>query len=382
MRKRLTFFLVTMLLTVFGAEAKFLYGDREITVSEPGEFYAKYAGYSYFNDADSITITGPLNEADMRLLGKLVCPAIFHLDLSGAQIVDGVIPANAFSNTVTGKLNHCNLASIKLPNDLKSIESSAFKSIHTLREINMPASLERVGAHSFENCFSLREITFDKSISEIGDSAFANTGIEQINLPEGLQSIGVHAFLNTRLRKVELPESCTKVEPFAFEHNLFVEEVKINSSLWLVPEGMFHTCPSITHLVIPEGIEGVRAFGFFGCTSLVDLKLPSKLGLLSDYSFFGNRLETIFLPEGVRQMFTGTLYGPNPVKSIYIKAKEPYVFNVIVGGWGINFFPIHVTDENVPIYVPKKYLEDFKMGIPWAQFTNYIGIEDDELPSN
>ena len=62
MRKRLTFFLVTMLLTVFGAEAKFLYGDREITVSEPGEFYAKYAGYSYFNDADSITITGPLNE--------------------------------------------------------------------------------------------------------------------------------------------------------------------------------------------------------------------------------------------------------------------------------------------------------------------------------
>ncbi len=188
--------------------------------------------------------------------------------------------------------------------------------------------------------------------------------------------------MNTRLRKVELPESCTKVEPFAFEHNLFVEEVKLPSTFVYIPEGLFHTCPSIGKVEIPEGIWGVHPFAFFGCSSLVDLKLPSTLELLSNYSFFGNKLETVFLPENVSQMFTGTLYGPNPVKSIYIKAKEPYVFNVIVGGYGINVFPIHVTDENVPIYVPKKYLEDFKMGIPWAQFTNYIGIEDDEFPSN
>lgn len=374
-------FLFAMLLTVFSAEAKFLFGDYGIKVTKPGDFYEKYKYSSYFKDTDSITITGPMNEADLRLLGKLVCPAIFYLDLSGAQIVDRTIPADAFNTKEIGQMNYCNLVSIKLPDDLKVIENSAFKSIHTLEEINMPASLERVGAHSFENCYSLRKITFDKSICEIGDSAFANTGIEQINLPEGLQSIGVHAFLNTRLKKVAIPESCTDLAPYAFEFNLFVEEVKLPSSIDYIPEGLFHTCPSIAKLEIPKGVSGVHPFAFYGCSSLVELKLPSTLSLLSMYAFFGNKLETVYLPENVSSLYAGALYGQNPVKCLYVKAKTPFIFNLVIGAYGTDFFPIHVSDENVPIYVPKQYLDDFKTAITWEQFTNYIGIEDYEFPS-
>lgn len=178
-----------------------------------------------------------------------------------------------------------------------------------------------------------------------------------------------------------IPESCTDIAPYAFEFNLFVEEVKLPSTIDYIPEGLFHTCPSIAKLEIPEGVAGVHPFAFYGCSSLVELKLPSTLSLLSMYAFFGNKLETVFLPESMSSLYAGALYGQNPVKCLYVKAKTPFIFNLVIGAYGTDFFPIHVADENVPIYVPKQYLDDFKTAITWEQFTNYIGIEDDEFPS-
>lgn len=76
-----------------------------------------------------------------------------------------VIRTSAFSDCK-------NLSSVKLPEGLKEIEASAFLRCHSLTTVNIPRSIEGISAYAFEDCDLSCEIVIPPSCEYIGERAF------------------------------------------------------------------------------------------------------------------------------------------------------------------------------------------------------------------
>ncbi len=75
------------------------------------------------------------------------------------------IPANAFDSCK-------DLASIKLPDGIKSIGSEAFLACEALKSVKLPEGVTEIGKRAFKNCDALADVTVPASVTAIGEEAF------------------------------------------------------------------------------------------------------------------------------------------------------------------------------------------------------------------
>ena len=83
-------------------------------------------------------------------------------------------------------------------------------------------------------------------------------------------------------------------------------EVTLPSTLGSIESGtdQFRNCTSLTRVVISEGIMCLPSYIFSGCTSLVEVTLPSTLTKFNGMGMFGGctSLTKIVIPEGVTSL--------------------------------------------------------------------------------
>ena len=65
----------------------------------------------------------------------------------------------------------------------------------------MPSNLEYLGENAFYETISLRKVSFSEGLKNIYRYTFAESGIEEVSLPDSLEYIGYGAFENTNLKK-------------------------------------------------------------------------------------------------------------------------------------------------------------------------------------
>jgi surface protein len=100
---------------------------------------------------------------------------ITSIDLSGVTGLDNSNLPSYFCQVCS------NLSEVKLPNDLKVVNSNMFQYCSNLKEIDIPSSVTSIGDYAFYGCSSL----------------------ESIELPQGLETIYSYAFRNcSSLKKV------------------------------------------------------------------------------------------------------------------------------------------------------------------------------------
>ena len=104
--------------------------------------------------------------------------AFYNSGISNISIPSAnVIGCNAFENCT-------NLKSIKLPNNLETLEYRAFYGCNSLESVSIPASVTWLGSEAFANCTSLKQATFKKYPDHLTGNIFANcTALENINYP-------------------------------------------------------------------------------------------------------------------------------------------------------------------------------------------------------
>lgn len=68
--------------------------------------------------------------------------------------------------------NQKGIKSIKIPNNVKFIEGSAFSGCQDLKSINIPDSVISIGEDAFGSCSSLTSVTIGDSVKSIGMSVF------------------------------------------------------------------------------------------------------------------------------------------------------------------------------------------------------------------
>ncbi len=74
------------------------------------------------------------------------------------------IGSSAFSGT--------NIKSVKIPDSITSIESSAFSNCIYLEEVALPDSVTYIGEYAFSKCEDLEYVYIPEGVTSIGDSAF------------------------------------------------------------------------------------------------------------------------------------------------------------------------------------------------------------------
>ena len=204
-----------------------------------------------------------------------------------------------------------NLTTVSLPNTITSIGNWLFYHCPALTTVNIPTSpeLTRLPEYTFCQCTSLADIIIPDNITTIGYSAFNGCkALTSICIPATVTTIESNAFSDcTALEKVITPSIAVwcgisytgynaTSNPLTYTHRLFVGNRTSNTE--------------VTDLVVPAGVEEIKALAFYGFTAMTSLTLPSSVKKLGDYAFHDcTGLTEVTLPEGVEDIGRGVFDG-------------------------------------------------------------------------
>lgn len=134
-----------------------------------------------------------------------------------------------------------------------------------------------------------------QTITEIGKGAFASSSIKEITWPKDLAVLGEQAFSACEnLRHVDIPAQLELKKSGAingpFEYS-GLSSVRFEAGRICIPQQMFAYCEKLETLYLPEGIERIERFAFFG-SNLRSMRVAGPGKVYFEMSSF-NELEQL-----------------------------------------------------------------------------------------
>lgn len=260
------------------------------------------------------------------------------------------------------------LASITLPDSLKTIGEYAFKDCQSLKQITIPESVASVGIQLFSGCTSLKHIIWNakkcsptvlpivpSSIERltIGDAVelipnnFAkNSYVKYLTIGNSVTKIGSSAFYQCAgLKRVVIPNSVTVIAQSAFFENTGLESVIFGKSLANIGDRSFNNCRALTEVSIPNSVTRIGMYAFNGCTSLASVTIGNSVNTISSRAFAGC----------------------DSLKVVTCLVPEPLAINA-------NVFNNHLYGQAV-LRVPMNAVDAYRAASPWNQFSEIVGID-------
>ena len=149
------------------------------------------------NDEDFITIQSMTNLIEIDLL-EVNLPILFGHAFYGNKMIKKVtLPENLETIENSAFCDCESLTTIEMPaGSLEAIGDYAFWNCKSLTSIEMP-KVETIGNYAFKGCKSLKTVTFGSDVGQIGSYAFAGTAIATVDMSQcgrGNITIGERAF--------------------------------------------------------------------------------------------------------------------------------------------------------------------------------------------
>ena len=187
-----------------------------------------------------------------------------------------------------------------IPNEVVSIEISAFLGAEHLKTVKIP-----------------------DGVVSIGDNAFAYSGITSISLPDSISDIGAEAFyFCSQLKSVKLPSVLSNISPYTFYGCGALIKVDMPQELDTIEGHAFEQCTSLTEISIPNSVTKIMDEAFYYCKSLHEIELPEGLNKIG-----GNVFN---LCEGLEKVVIGVEH----IKSLYGGYFKPKFERVSIKGKG------------------------------------------------
>ena len=248
------------------------------------------------------------------------------------------------------------LNSINIPDGTSVIGNSAFEGCSSLSEVTIPTGITELGKYAFKDCTGIKSILLPSSITIINDGTFKNcSSLTTVVIPNSIVTIGESAFDGcSSLISVVIPNSVTSIGEYAFEG---CESLTIYCAAEEQPEGWNDYWNKIVRngydrvrtewgcegggtyldlvyridiingervatilryrgteskLTIPGVIEGMKVVGignsaFEGCSSLLEVIIPTAITELGKYAFKDcTVIKNILLPSSITIINDGT----------------------------------------------------------------------------
>ena len=210
-----------------------------------------------------------------------------------------------------------NLATINIPNTVKSMGEYTFYVCRNLLKANIPSSLSTIPSGTFSGCESLRDVNIASGVSSIAGNAFNNCYMlayyDPLFIPSTMRNINETAFRNctgmigfnvdpantylsssdgmlyegnyNKLLKcpprcgkgeVKLPEQCGTIGYEAFYDCTDITVITAGN-VTTVGGGAFRGCTALKHLRLSPMLRSIGAVAFADCKSLIAVTLPRTL---------------------------------------------------------------------------------------------------------
>lgn len=151
----------------------------------------------------------------------------------------------------------------------------------------------------------------------------------------------------------------------AFKENKTLEKVIFPSSIESIGNFAFQSCSNLTEIVFNEGLTFIGDSSFWGC-SMTTLELPCTLEKIYPYAFFSCRkLETVTIPENVKNMTLGTFNACVKLKTVTILSTYE------IEAWSTSTYQTFSNCTSLQtIFVPAQNLNYYKTTSPWSLYKN------------
>ena len=204
----------------------------------------------------------------------------------------------------------------------------------------------RIGTEKGENFFcnnpNVRSIELPETVTRIYPNAFCKCKkLQKVNMPKSINEIGKYAFAYTKIKSVDFKERTStipiQIDSRAFHHCFQLESVHL-SSMCIFEQDSFMNCRNLKELTVDPGnkwyystpnndaiIEKCDNFLVVGCSRTV---IPDGVEGLDDYAFYGCKgLTRIEIPDSVMWIGLNTFKGCDNLKEIVFKRWKS-IFNV------------------------------------------------------
>ena len=120
----------------------------------------------------------------------------------------------------------------------------------------VPDEVHTIRAFAFHEIMEVKKVILPKTLKRIEYIAFANSGLEEIEIPEGITEIEVRTFRNCpNLTKVTLPTSIKRIRTNAFDGCDNLKEIAVSKDATIAKDAFGD---SKINVVYQDNIEVTR----------------------------------------------------------------------------------------------------------------------------
>lgn len=293
-------------------------GEIVLTVKTPGTL-STLMSEEDMHQIVNLKIVGTLNDADLKLLngGKYV---------GGSNVIGG----GEAHFECDWKVETLDLSEMKSESDAIGT-FSFFCCVPSLKKVIMPKEVTTIGYNAFNMCINLETIEWgeDSEIEEIQGAievpslpgaptqyygAFKECiSLEEVTLPKSIKTFMAGAFMN-----------CTSLKRLVFPNDGDIKELECAFSITSTgisttrhPMGHLWGCNSLETIVLPDNLREIGIDALYG-TPFRTIVIPETVKYLPEEGlFYGcSRLEEVTLPSSVTEYSKDMFAGCTSLQSI------------------------------------------------------------------
>ena len=218
--------------------------------------------------------------------------------LNGEPVTDYSIPNGVTRIGRNAFRWNDHLTSVVIPDGVTSIGDYAFYLCPELRWVFVPDSVKSIGPHAFDGCSKLSTIVMGTGLKVVGEGAFYGcSSLQEIHISDLAAWCGIHFEL----------DDLNMWGMWGCSHYLILDGQEIQNLV--IPEGVteigagtFSRC-RISSVSIPDGVERIGIFAFFGCSELTSVTMPNSLTTIGERAFDScDTLRSIAIPDSVTEL--------------------------------------------------------------------------------
>lgn len=367
----------------------------------------KSIGASSFEGCSGLTtVTIPNSVTSIGYQAFIKCSGLISIVISNNMTS---ISSSAFSQCSS-------LTSVTIPNNVTSIGNYAFSGCSSLSSVTIPNSVTEIGEFAFNGCKQLSQLTFpvDLKYLEIG-VCYDCEKLSLISLPSCLEGIGRSAFYGcTSLEEFVVPDSVKEIDRMAFKNCSSLTKIYWGKSIEKVGSDLFTGCRILSEvyitdiskwckteftselanplykqgvvgggvklflngemldtLFVPNDIDVIRKYTFYGYTWLKSIKFPDSDIKVEDNAFSECRqIKSVYFGEATVKLGNQVFNHCDDIQYVVSKCREPYMF------WDWTFYkPIY---GKCTLFIPTGTKEIYASTSGWKNFTKVKETDVDD----
>lgn len=239
------------------------------------------------------------------------------------------------------------LCSLHLPSGIQGIGRSAFNGCKSLEEFVVPDSVKEIDGMVFKNCSNLKKIYWGKSVKKVGSDLFT----------------GCYSFGEVYIS--DISKWCKTVFASETANPLYKQGVAGGGIKLFLNSEMVDT------LFVPNDIDVVRKYTFYGYTWLKSIKFPESDVKVEDNAFSECRqLKSVYFGESTIRLGNQVFNHCEDIQYVVSKCLEPYMF------WDWTFYkPIY---GKCTLFIPTGTKEIYTSTSGWKNFTKVKETDVDD----